>query len=192
MATLVPSTMNATELKFEADRLGLEVRGTGKNGRKLRGDYESALSKYLEEERKKKTTPRKKQPKKVEECTIHEFKYAVVATGYTDRLEDRIEEVTEKVTEKTGEEESGLLSIPELDYNDSQAKDEIDYVVETLGDRVSKDYLLFKCEDLWHLYDIIDALGELDYCAFLTLTSVYKYTLLNGDILIATLDTESG
>lgn len=56
--------MSLSEVKALAEKLGLEVEGTGAGGRKLKADYERALEEHYSKGKKGKQTSKKTPPKK--------------------------------------------------------------------------------------------------------------------------------
>lgn len=142
----------------------------------------------------KKQSPVKQPAPMNNSCVIANFKYAVLATGYTERLFDRIDELNIELAKLFSEdEESRLVYIDSMHGETEVYKqvDDLDRIKAIKADQV-RAYVAFECSTLHEMYDIVDVLERMQYCYGVGVTGIYKYQLIDGDILVVSFDTESG
>src|SRR5665648_359375 len=124
---------------------------------------------------------------------IEDFRYLVVATGYTARLVKRVDELNEKFVEHLDEEERSNDSILYIHDDiwggglypiDGDAADKIDSVRKAVEGKVHRAHIVLRCGNLAWAMGILEDLMNERYCACFSFTSMYKMEIVDGDILV--------
>ena len=128
---------------------------------------------------------------------IEEFKYLVVATGYTARLVKRVSELKEELLDEEENDSDAILYIEDLVwgkglYEISQKRDEIEKIRKIITPDKYRGVIVLRCNRLSQAMRIISLLMEQGYCGCFDYTALQKMELIDKEILVMEFDCESG